>query len=120
MSKPIFGRGSKIIKDHMTAWCLGKIWKLIGPIPAPVITTEADEFMLAQGLALSTFKHPETGEARPYIPVRSLQEELESLPRELCSLECIDFIKHLLIIDHNKRPNAVEALRHPFVKDLVL
>ncbi|KFY46931.1 hypothetical protein V495_02161 [Pseudogymnoascus sp. VKM F-4514 (FW-929)] len=62
---------------------------------------------------------PKTGEMRPYIVGGTLEEELEKLPRELCSRECIEFILYLLELDYKKRPTALEALQHPFIKSTV-
>lgn len=51
-----------------------------------------DEWELAVGLEAMDFKDPKTGEMRPYIVGGTLEEELERLPRELCSRECIELI----------------------------
>ncbi|KFX90524.1 hypothetical protein O988_08164 [Pseudogymnoascus sp. VKM F-3808] len=78
-----------------------------------------DEWELAIGLEAMEFKDPKTGEMRPYIVGGTLEEELEKLPRELCSRECIEFILYLLELDYKKRPTALEALQHPFIKSTI-
>lgn len=116
MSKPLFGRQGKIIEGHMNAWCMFKIIRLVGSFEEPTVIDMIPEWRLAHSLEKSEYEHPKTGLMEKYIKVKSLREELEQLPRELCSEECIDFIESLLILDHTKRPKASEALRHPFVE----
>jgi serine/threonine protein kinase len=74
-----------------------------------------EEFELAQDLAESSYEDPETGQSKPCISLGSLRDELEQLPRDMCSHGCIDFLEYLLVIDPTKRPTAKEALQHPFV-----
>ena len=116
MSRTLFGPRDKIIEDHRTAWCLAKIVRLIGPIEAPEDPKYKDEFELARDLEESEYRHPQTGQLTPYITLKSLRQELEQLPRDVCSRECIDFLEHLLVIDPTRRPTAEEALQHPFIK----
>ena len=115
MSDTLFGAWDKVIQDNHTAWCLAKIFRLVGPIDKPENLDYKDDFELAAGLEGSGYTHPKTGELTPYITVGTVREELQKLPKEVCSEECISFIEHLLIIDPAKRPTAEEALRHPFV-----
>ncbi|PTU21165.1 hypothetical protein P175DRAFT_0516733 [Aspergillus ochraceoroseus IBT 24754] len=116
MSRGLFGPCDKIIQDHNTAWCLAKIFRLIGPIDLPENPEYQDEFELAAALEASGYMDPNTGEPKPYINVGSLREELQKLPRDICSESCIDFIEHLLVIDPAKRPTAKVALQHPFLQ----
>jgi serine/threonine protein kinase len=117
-SHTLFGPRDKIIEQHTTAWCLAKIIRLIGPMDAPDDLQYKDEFILAQDLADSNYEDPETGQLKPYIGLGSLRDELEKLPRDVCSRGCIDFLEHLLVIDPTKRPTAREALQHPFVRTI--
>jgi serine/threonine protein kinase len=78
-----------------------------------------DEFVLAHDLAESNYEDPETGQSKPYIGLGLLRDELEQLPRDVCSHECIDFLEYLLVIDPTKRPTAEEALQHQFVRTVL-
>ena len=118
MSRTLFGPRDKIIQDHRTAWCIAKIIRLIGPIEVPEDPNYKDEFELAHDLEESEYQHPRTGQLTPYITLKSLRQELERLPRGVCSQECIDFLEHLLVIDPTRRPTAEEALQHPFIKSI--
>lgn len=118
MSRTLFGPHNKIIEDHRTAWCLAKIIRLIGPIGLPEDLKYKDEFELAYDLAESMYQHPRTGQLTPFITLKSPRQELEQLPRDICSLECISFIEYLLVIDPTRRPTAEEALQHPFLKSI--
>jgi serine/threonine protein kinase len=120
MSDTLFGAWDKIIQDNHTAWCLAKIFRLVGPIDIPENPEYKDDFEMAAALEGSGYMHSKTGEPTPYITVGSVREELQKLSREICSDACIDFIEHLLIIDPAKRPTAEEALRHPFVSSITL
>jgi hypothetical protein len=44
--------------------------------------------------------------------VATLSQELEKLPGPKVLSELLDFIESLLVIDHIKRPTALEALQH--------
>ncbi|OBT54029.1 hypothetical protein VE04_03551 [Pseudogymnoascus sp. 24MN13] len=119
MSKTPFGPGGKIIKDHTDAWCMAKLMRLRGRFDMTEEMERYGEWQLAVGLEAMDFKDPKTGDMRPYIVGGTLEEELEKLPRELCSRECIEFILYLLELDCKKRPTALEALEHPFIKSIV-
>ncbi|KAK2735225.1 hypothetical protein FQN55_002225 [Onygenales sp. PD_40] len=118
MSSTLFGPRDKIIQGHQTAWCLAKIFRLIGHIDPPENPDFKDEFELAKALELGGYLDPKTGEPKEYLNLGSLREELSKLPREICSETCIDFIEHLLVIDPEKRPTAEMALKHPFVSSI--
>ncbi|MCJ1365654.1 hypothetical protein MMC16_004779 [Acarospora aff. strigata] len=115
-SKPIFGPGDKVIDGMTEAWCIAKIIRLIGLPGQPVDPSYLEEFATANFLEAATFTLPESSEQTQFIKVGSLREELERLPRDIVSWECMDFIEHLLILDHNKRPSAKEALSHPYIR----
>lgn len=119
MFKTPFRPGGKIIKDHTDAWCMAKLMRLRGRFDMEVEMKRYDEWELAVGLEAMDFKDPKTGIMRPYIVGGTLEEELEKLPRELCSRECIEFILYLLELDYKKRPTALEALQHPFIRSTV-
>ncbi|KAM5437511.1 hypothetical protein McanMca71_000876 [Microsporum canis] len=120
MSGTLFGPHDKIIEGNHTAWCLAKIHRLVGPIDMPENPEYKEDFEMGAALEKSGYVHPKTGETIPFITVGSLREELQKLPREICSEECIDFIEHLLVIDPAGRPTAEEAMKHPFVSSISL
>lgn len=118
MSKTLFGPRGKVIEGHVDAWCMAKIMRLVGRFEEPKSSERAEEWLLACGLEATEYKDPKSGEMKPFIELKSLQEELEALPRELCTRECIDFILYLLTLDHQKRPTASQALKHPYIRSL--
>lgn len=120
MSDTLFGPRYKIIQDNQTAWCLARIFRLVGRIDPPENPDFKDDFDLAQALEGGGYLDPKTGEPKPYIIVGTLREELLKLPRELYSEACNDFLEHVLVIDPEKRPTAEMALRHPFVGSTVI
>jgi serine/threonine protein kinase len=120
LSATLFGPRDKIIEDNSTAWCLAKIFRLVGNIESPENPEFKDDFDLARALEGGGYIHPKTGEPKPYISVGTLREELSKHPREICSETCIDFLEHLLVIDPAKRPRAEMALRHPFVNSVMI
>ncbi|PGH23516.1 serine/threonine protein kinase [Polytolypa hystricis UAMH7299] len=116
MSKSIFGPRGKIIKDHTNAWCMAKLMRPVGRFEMSKSMDNYDEWLLAVGLEGTEYRNPEIGSMKPYITLGILKEELGQLPRDLCSLECIDFLVYLLNLDYKKRPTTLDALKHPFVK----
>src|SRR3954468_16461104 len=104
MSRTLFGPRDKIIEQHTTAWCLAKIIRLIGPVEVPDDPKFKNEFALAHDLAESYYEDPETEQCKPYIGLGSLRQELERLPRDVCSHRCIDFLEYLLVVDPANRP----------------
>lgn len=56
----------------------------------------------------------------PFITVGSLRQELEKISSPKVSEQFLDFIESLLVVDHTKRPTAVEALQHPYLRDCSL
>jgi serine/threonine protein kinase len=117
--KPIFGTRDKVIQDFTEAWCIAKIRRLVEPLDPPVGNPDyEEEFFVAEHLESTTFNHRETGVETPFIQVGSLREELEKLPGPKISEELLDFIEYLLVIDHMKRPTALEALQHPYLQSL--
>jgi serine/threonine protein kinase len=120
LSATLFGPRDKIIEDNRTAWCLAKIFRLVGSIELPENPEFKDDFDLARALERGGYLHPETGEPKPYISVGNLREELSKLPQEIYLETCIDFLEHLLVIDPAKRPTAEMTLRHPFVHSVII
>ncbi len=116
MSKTLFGPRGEAIEGHVDAWCMAKIMRLVGPFEEPKSPEKAKEWQLACGLEATEYKDPTSGEMKPFISLKSLQEELETLPRDLCPTECIDFILYLLNLDWQKRPTASEALKHAYIR----
>jgi serine/threonine protein kinase len=113
----IFGAKDKFVQGLTEAWCIAKIQRLIGPLGPPVNnTTYVDEFLIAEHLESTTFEHPDTNLETQFITVGTLRQELERLPGPKVSPELLDFIEYLLVVDHTKRPTALEALQHPYLQ----
>ena len=109
----IFGDRDKVIDGFSEAWCIAKIIRLIGPLSQPVeLQAYMEEFELAKQLVL--MENPYDG--MDLIKVRALREELQRLSDPPVSLQLLEFIEFLLVVDHKKRPTASEALRHPYLQ----
>ena len=115
----IFGAKDKIVEGLTEAWCLAKIRRLIGPLNPPINNPDyQEEFLLADHLESTSFEHPDTKLETQFIKVGTLLQELEQLPGPKVSKELIEFIEYLLVVDHEKRPTALEALGHPYLQSL--
>jgi serine/threonine protein kinase len=115
----IFGTKDKVVQGLNEAWCIAKIRRLIGPLDPPVNNPDyEEEFLVAEHIESTTFQHPDTRLETKFIKVGTLREELENLPGPKVSPELIDFIQYLLLVNHTKRPAAMEALQHPFLQSL--
>lgn len=112
---PIFGTHDKIVQDLTEAWCIAKIRRLVGSIEPPVDSKYEEEFSLAEYLETSSYRHHDDSLERPFISVSTIRGELEKLSAPKVSQELLDFIEYLLVLDHTKRPTAVEALQHPYL-----
>lgn len=113
----IFGAKDKIVEDLTEAWCIAKIRRLVGPLGSPVDNPDyQEEFLVADYLESTTFKHPDTNLETRFIEVGNLRQELQKLPGPKVSPKLIEFIMYLLIVDHEKRPEASEALEHPYLR----
>ena len=111
----IFGIDDKIVKDLTESWCIAKIDRLVGPLGPPVQNPEYEsEFRTASVLSTGTYGDPDYGPV-PLMNVSPLRSELEALPGPKVDPGLLDFIDSLLIVDHTKRPTAVEALKHPYL-----
>jgi hypothetical protein len=86
------------------AWCLAKIGKLIHPVPKSEEVDYAEEFKLAEVLL-----------RKDLIKLGTLRQELERLE---VSSDCIGFTEHLLVVDYVKRPSAIQALDHPWLRNV--
>jgi serine/threonine protein kinase len=105
-------------KDLLKHGALRKIRRLIGPLGPPVNNAEyEEEFLVAEELG-SIFEHPDTKVETQFITVGTLRQELGKLPGPKVSSELLDFIESLLVIDHIKRPTALEALQHSYLQSL--
>ena len=111
----IFGPHDKIVQDLIEAWCIAKIRRLVGPMESPVNSNYGEEFALAEYLETSPFRHRDDSLERQFITVGTLRQELEKISAPKVSPELLDFIEFLLVVDHTKRPTAVEALQHPYL-----
>ena len=108
-----------MVQGLTEAWCVAKIRRLIGPLDPPVNNPEyQEEFLVAEDLESTSFEHPDSKLETQYIKVDTLRQELERLPGPRVSPELIDFIQYLLLVDHTKRPVALEALKHPYLQSL--
>lgn len=113
----IFGIGEKVIEYHTEAWCIAMIDRLIGPLGPPVQNPVYEaEFRKANELSTGTYIAPEIDGPVALIHVATLRRELESLPGPKVDPGLLDFIDSLLIMDHNERPTAAEALEHPYLR----
>lgn len=116
----IFGKRDKAIEEFDEAWCIAKLHRLVGPVDPPVDDEAYGfEFQLGEFLATSAFALPDKGDVEtPFLTVGTLRQELERLPGSKVSPDLIDFILYLLVIDHTKRPTALEALQHPYLQSI--
>lgn len=88
-------------QTNHAAWAIAKIAKLIHPLAPSEHPDFKEEYLIAQAfLKIDRVK------------VGTLRQELEKLR---VSTECIDFIEHLMVYDHTKRPSATDALDHPWL-----
>ncbi|KAI9755845.1 MAG: hypothetical protein M4579_004127 [Chaenotheca gracillima] len=115
-AKQIFGASGQFVEGMTEAWCIAKIKRLIGPLGPPVKPEFEEEFAVADILESETYQPTGSAEPVPFITLGTIRQELEKLPHGEVSEECMDFIEHLLVIDHKKRPTAREALKHPYVR----
>lgn len=108
----IFGASDKIIEGHTEAWCIAKLESLAGPL-GPYIhrALYESEFELAEQLMSM-----EIDSVGKLIKVGTLRQELQSLSGPPVSIQLLDFIDYLLVIDMAKRPTAREALQHPYLQ----
>jgi serine/threonine protein kinase len=111
----LFGAKDKMVQGPTEAWCVAKIRRLIGPLDPPVKPEYEEDFFIAEHLESSTFVHPDTKLETPFITSGTLRQELQRLSSPKVSLDLIDFIEYLLVLDHTKRPTAAEALQHPYL-----
>ncbi|KAI9885708.1 MAG: hypothetical protein M1823_002473 [Watsoniomyces obsoletus] len=110
----IFGPSDKFIEGMTEAWCIAKIIRMVGPLEAPVNPEYEEEFAVAEFLEKETFTLGDD-KPRPFIARGTIRQEIEKHRFNFPS-EAFDFIEHLLVIDHTKRPSAKEALNHPFLR----
>ncbi|RAK99855.1 kinase-like protein [Aspergillus ibericus CBS 121593] len=109
--KNVFGASDKIIEGYPEAYCIAKLMALIGPLGAPT-DQYAPDFELAEQLLSMDFG-PEFGKV---IKVGRLRDELQSVANPPVPTELVDFIIYLLTADPDRRPNACDALRHPYIQ----
>lgn len=108
----IFGPHDEIVEGLTEAWCIAKIRRLIGPLDPPVHSDYDEEFEMAEYLETSTFRNQDDSSERRFINVGTLSQELEKISAPKVSRELLDSTEFLLVVDHTKRPTAVEALEH--------
>lgn len=112
----LFGPRDKIVKGLIEANCIAKIRRLTGPIDPPVDFNYEEEFAVAEYLEAKTFRLPDDTMERQWITVGALRQELERISAPKVSPELLDFTNFLLVLDHTKRPTAVEALQHSYLR----
>ena len=83
----------------------------------PVVAGFVEEFAVAEYLLKHSFTTADDGKEHPFITVGSLRQELEKISSPKVSGRLLDFIEFLLVVDHSKRPTAVEALEHPYLRE---
>lgn len=107
-----------MVQDLKEAWCIAKIQRLVGKFGPTIKNPDyEDEFVVADHLESTTFVHPDTQMETQFIKTGTLREELGKLRDPTVPSDLLDFIDHLLITDHTKRPTASEALRHPYLQN---
>ncbi|KMP08082.1 hypothetical protein CIHG_09228 [Coccidioides immitis H538.4] len=92
------------LDTNKSAWAIGKIMKLVGPLERDEDPKYKSEFDLAEFFV-----------KRDLIKVESLEEELAKVN---VPSDCVSFIRYLLNINHKTRPTAEQALQHPWLQDL--
>lgn len=114
----IFGARDKIVEELTEAWCIAKIRRLVGPLDPQINPDFEEDFLVAEYLESNTFIHPDTKLETRFLNVGTLRQELEQIPGPKVSPDLVDFIEYLLVIDHTKRPTALEAMQHPYLQSL--
>jgi serine/threonine protein kinase len=108
-----------MVEGLTEAWCIAKIQRLVGKIQPPIENDKLQEhFAVADFLESSTFEHPDTKLKTRFIQVGTLRQELERLSGPKVESDLLDFIEYLLVLDHTKRPTALEALKHPYLESI--
>ena len=113
-----FGAKDKVVQGLTEAWCIAKIRRLSGPLDPPANPDYEDEFLVAEHLESTTYERPDTKLETQFIKVGTLRHELERLPGPKVSPELLDFIEYTVVVDHTRRPTALEALQHPYLESL--
>ncbi len=83
------------------------------PIDRPDLVADFD---LARKFAIAYYKDRDTKKLTRVLTIGTLREELARVPGPPISPDLIEFIHYLLVIDHTKRPTAIEALQHPYLR----
>ncbi|KAH7333301.1 kinase-like domain-containing protein, partial [Rhexocercosporidium sp. MPI-PUGE-AT-0058] len=111
--KTIFGPADKIVDGLTDHWSIAKLMRHVDltGTPDPSKTDIVDEFALAE----ETFVHPQSGLEERFIKVGSIRHELEKVEGPI-ERGYIDFIESLLVVNPTRRPSAMEALQHPWLK----
>lgn len=91
-------------EETQAAWCISKITKLVGPF-----TRDEDEEFIAE------FNIAHLLVQQSLIEIGTLEEELA---KSEVSDDTIQFIRHLLVMDPEKRPSARQVLEHPWLRDV--
>ncbi|PGH17412.1 hypothetical protein AJ80_04782 [Polytolypa hystricis UAMH7299] len=91
-----------LFETSQAAWSIGKIIQLLGPLKRDEDPKSTQEFDLAEAVV-------EMG----IIKMGSLEEELAKFDTPV---DCVEFIRYLLTMAHEKRPTAEQALQHPWLQ----
>jgi len=87
------------------------------PIELPIKSDYEQEFAIGEYLESNTYEFPDDNLARKFITTGTLRQELEKLSNPRVCPKLLDFIDFLLVVDHTKRPTAVDALQHLYLRD---
>lgn len=118
MGKTIFGAQDKKIAGLTEAYCIAKLERLVGalgPLPKDLAADYADEFDTAAVLKDMELDPPWSGKLITVLPLR---QELGQLSGQSVPPDLIDFIESLLVIDSEKRLDALDALEHCYLKSI--
>lgn len=91
-------------EETQAAWCIGKITKLVGPFTRD----ENDEFIAEFNIAHLLVQ-------QLFIEIGTLEEELAKFD---VPADAVQFIRHLLVVDPEKRPTVQQALDHPWLQEV--
>jgi serine/threonine protein kinase len=103
--------GNSINKLPEAAWCIANMICLAGPLPHPnESSVYKKDYELAEEYATAFYP---SGILK-LISWRHWRIELGLNQHPPVSEHLLDFIESLLVVDHKRRPNASEALQHPY------
>lgn len=84
-------------------------------IEPPVDSNHEEEIALAEYLETDSFRREDDSPERQFIIIGNLRKQLEKISAPKVDQELLDFMGFLLVLNHMKRPTALEALQHPYL-----